>query len=502
MKDSIVLMLKNILYKNTTKKYVCTIASVKSLSIVATMTRFGKVLPILAAIIVLVYGLLPYHRLHALTPGSSASILIGQIKITSSNGQFVSLYNNTGADIDMSTVQLAYYNYYDLTSAKLTSSRYIPLSGKLASHNYYMVSDGALTICYKMMVNAQSLGFSSTAGTLQVTQNGPSTVLDSVAWSKTAVTTPSGVQTLPTSTAGFLQRAWVDSVTKTANDPWISVTPSATDVCDLQAQLAASSTPAAPVANTTPQKVTTVSATPPDRTDTSNVGLVAPELTELFPNPATPQSDDTDEFIELYNPNDSVFNLAGYRLEAGTSYSRGYTFATGSLQPKSYTAFTIVMTNLQLSNSEGQVRLLDPSGTTISETPGYEDAPDGESWSLIADSWQWSDTPTPNAVNLPSADVTTTKSTATTTTPAKTTKTTTAKKSTAKVAGASTTTPSSGSGSASQLDDATPLHPLILAGVGAAAVAYAIYEYRKDVANRIFQLRRYFRNRRAVRARV
>jgi hypothetical protein len=466
------------------------------------MRILRRVLAVVGVFGVAGYGLFSFGFVQALTQTTpSATILIGQIKITSSNGQFISLYNNTAAEIDMSTVQLAYYNYYDLNSTKLTSSRYIPLSGKLASHSYYMVSDGAMTICYKMTVNAMSLGFSSTAGTVQVTQNGPANILDSVAWSKTAVTTPTNVQTLPTNTSGFLQRAWVSNISKTANDPWISVVPSATDSCDLQAQIGASSTPLAPVASGAPQVVSTA-VVPDNAAASSNLGLVAPEITELLPNPAAPQSDDTDEFIELYNPNDAVYSLAGYQVQVGTSYSRGYTFKTETLQPKSYTVFTIVDTNLQLSNTEGRARLLDPDDTTISETPGYEDAPEGESWSIIGDSWQWTDTLTPNAVNLPSAIVPVDQSAASTTAKAKTTaKKTTTKKTTGKVAGASTTTPSTGSGS-TDLDDAAPLHPLVLAGIGAAAVAYAIYEYRKDVANRFFQLRRYLRGRRAARAEV
>jgi hypothetical protein len=452
------------------------------------MGKLRRILALAVFILLGCYDLLIYNPATAQNVPTS-TILIGQIKITSSNGQFVSLYNNTNAEIDMSTVQLAYYNYYDLTGSKLTTSRYIALSGKLAPHNYYLVSDGAMMICYKMTVNAQSLGFSSTAGTVQVMQNGLTNLLDSVSWSKTAVVTPAGVQTSPSSTDGFLQRAWVDGLSKTANDPWISVTPAGPDGCDLQTQISSSTTPAA---GGTPQIVKTI--TPSDSANvaanTNNIGLVAPEVTELFPNPAAPETDDGDEFIELYNPNDAVFNLTGHRIEAGTSYSRGYTFTKETLQPKSYAVFKITDTNLQLSNSEGQVRLLSPEGTTLSETPAYEDAPEGESWSIIGDSWQWTDNPTPGAVNLPTSKLPDASKSSTSASK-------TAKKTTTKAASNGS---SSGNAEESELDDVAPLHPGILAGVGAAAVAYAIYEYRSDMANRIFQFRRYLRNRRTARA--
>ena len=456
------------------------------------MRRLRRVVVVIALCAVIFYGLLPHAWLSAL-PAPSGTILIGQIKLTTGS-QFVSLYNNTNSDIDMSTVQLAYYNYYDLTSPKLTTSRFIPLSGKLASHQYYVVSEGVMSICYKMTVSTDSLGFSTTAGTVQVIQNGPSNVLDSIAYSKTAVTTPASMPSvwqLPTASGSFMQRAWVEGVSKTPGDAWINVSSNPLDNCDLQTQIAASATPSVPTPTAAPQKVTVVKAEAEKAAPNSNLGLVAPELTELLPNPGAPQSDDADEFIELYNPNDSIFSLKDYRIEAGTTYSRGHTFKEGSLQPKSYTALMITDTNLQLSNGEGQVRLLSPDATVISETPGYEDAPDGESWSLVSDSWQWSETPTPGAAN--SSDVKVKPEPASASTVSKTA----AKKSTGKVAGVSTTTPAA---TEEELDDAAPLHPLVLAGVGAAAVAYAIYEYRKDMANRFFQARRYFRNRRVSRA--
>ncbi len=424
------------------------------------------------------------------------SLLIGQVKVTSSNGQFLTLYNNSDETIDMGTVQLAYYNNFDLS--KSTSNKFITLSGKLAPGNYYLISDGALFVCYKMTVNAVSLGFSSTAGMVQVlrlTQSTPgglvsSSLVDSVSWSKTAA---AGAQTLPSATTDFLQRVWPAALAKTpGGGSWQSVHPTSAESCDLQTQISSSITPSAPVPPAVTPPVTTIAAVVNEVAATpQNIGLVAPELDELFPNPAAPQTDDNDEFIELYNPNETAFDLNGYRIEVGTTYSRGYTFKAGTLASRSYTAFSITETGLQLSNSEGQARLLDSSGVMISETAAYEDAPEGSSWSLVGDSWQWSTSPTPNALNTGSAadDSATGGSKASGSTAKKT--------STGKVAGTSTVAPSA---SSAQLDDAAPLHPLVLAGVGLGAVAYALYEYRRDMANRLFQLRRYLRVRREARS--
>src|SRR6478736_3059662 len=93
-------------------------------------------------------------------------IIIAQIKITSSNGQFITLYNNTNATIDLSTIQLQYFNNFDLLKA--TSGKLISLSGKVPAHGYAEVDDGPIQACYQMTVNSVSLGLSSTAGFVQV----------------------------------------------------------------------------------------------------------------------------------------------------------------------------------------------------------------------------------------------------------------------------------------------------------------------------------------------
>src|SRR5579885_2537778 len=97
---------------------------------------------------------------------SGPQLVIAQIKITSSNGQFVTLYNNTDSVVDLSTIQLQYFNSYDLQKA--TSGKLISLSGKVPARGYAVVDDGPIQACYQMTVNSVSLGLSSTAGFVQV----------------------------------------------------------------------------------------------------------------------------------------------------------------------------------------------------------------------------------------------------------------------------------------------------------------------------------------------
>src|SRR3954471_1012244 len=102
----------------------------------------------------------------AASAAAGPQIIITQIKITSSNGQFITLYNNSASAIDLSTIQLQYYNNYDLLKA--TSGKLISLFGKVPAHGYAVVDDGPIQACYQMTVNSVSLGLSSTAGFVQV----------------------------------------------------------------------------------------------------------------------------------------------------------------------------------------------------------------------------------------------------------------------------------------------------------------------------------------------
>ena len=68
----------------------------------------------------------------------SSAITINRFKVIS-DSQYVELQNNTDTDIEMSSVQLVYYNDFDINKA--TSSKLISLSGTLPARGFYLIND-------------------------------------------------------------------------------------------------------------------------------------------------------------------------------------------------------------------------------------------------------------------------------------------------------------------------------------------------------------------------
>lgn len=412
-------------------------------------------------------------------------LIITQAKVTSTDGQFITLYNNTAGVVDLNDIQLQYFNNYDLAAA--TSSKLIKLTGQIAPHGYAVVNDGAIQACYQMTVNSVSLGLSTTAGFLQVSHylgDSPHVVSildDYVGWSKKIVP---GAQTLPTDTSSFLQRQAPGSSSKLSliqipgDGSWQSVKQlnGGSPCGPSQTSGALGGGSLAPGSAAIPYTVNTASAVlssiPKD-----DSGLMAPQISEVVPNPAPPKTDANDEFIELYNSNAKPFDLSGFILQVGTTTIHKYTFPDGTtIEPTQFTAFSSSDTNLSLSNSDGQVKLLDPAGNVLNKTDEYTGAKDDYAWIKAGGLWQWTTTPTPGAANLITA-------------PASKAGSSSGSGSSAAKKGsvlAATTNSGSGGGTPS----AVQMHPLVLAGVGAAALLYALYEYRHDLGNFIYKLRR------------
>lgn len=243
---------------------------------------------------------------------------------------------------------------------------------------------------------------------------------------------------------------------------------------------------------------------------TPTIELLPLQISELFPNPSAPQTDNADEFVELYNPNEVSVDLNGYVIKTGSNFSYSHLIADKTIPARGFVVFASGETALSLSNTASKARLLSPEGAIVAETVPYEDAPEGQSWILYEGAWSWSTTVTPNEINIltapvvaeelpkviPPAKISKPKTVKVTPAPkaaspkVKAASSTKATPKTSKTTSKATIQPVAKTADAFEPEVLPPaIHPLVLAAVSFLALLYAAYEYRHDVANRIYQRR-------------
>lgn len=456
-----------------------------------------------------------------------ASLSLAEIKIT--GNEFLLLQNNSGATIsDLSKYWLYSFNNVNPLAVGVSSSSQQLPPVSLANGQTVLLSANGGSTCGAAVTSKLSISLTDSGGFLEIIQTSISNSLliqtagDAVSWSSGVNATPGMITNVPSSSSapnGAFYR-YKNPAASGAAYLWQQADVDATNSCQLNVIVSGVSTPGPSNPGNLflpgdPPPVTIVSLSD-DQTQTSDtgsvglppadVGLAAPQINEVLPNPAEPQTDGEDEFIELYNSNDQAFDLSGFKFETGTTTLHHYSFAAGTQLPaKGFIAFFSVDTSLSLSNSGGQARLLDPFGNIISQTDTYTTAPEGQSWALANGRWYWTTNPSSNAANIiaqplsiKSLSVGSSNRTASVTTSKTTAQSAAKTTSTPKVKAATT---SSGSTNTPVVASPKPknLHPLVLAVVGALAVGYAAYEYRNDLHNRFYQLRRYREARRAAR---
>jgi hypothetical protein len=120
-------------------------------------------------------------------------------------------------------------------------------------------------------------------------------------------------------------------------------------------------------------------------------------LSEILPNPGG--TDSGHEYIELYNPTNTVINLEGCSIGVGET-SKTYAFPDGStIAAGAYVAYYDSQTGLALPNATAQsVRLVT---TSEESTVLYmDDMSDDTAWAYIQGVWQATKQPTPGAPNV------------------------------------------------------------------------------------------------------
>ncbi|MGH7157083.1 MAG: lamin tail domain-containing protein [Candidatus Saccharimonadales bacterium] len=413
-------------------------------------------------------------------PAVPPTLALSEIKIT--GDEFVILRNNSGKDItDLSSYWLDDFNSNQpLGSGVSRSSQQLPAVG-LAKNQTILLSSNGMATCGAAVVSKLSVSLTDSGGFLQVVQTAQSQLgvtqlpIDYVSWSSGADPV---IPNVPSATKD--PKAAYYRYANATGFAWQLADLDSTNACQLNVAGGTSVNTGLTQATSPVPSVVSTASTLSLSLPTDDIGLAAPQISEVLPNPAIPQTDAEDEFVELYNSNAKAFDLSGFMLQVGTTTVHKYTFPGGtSIEPHQFSAFYSSDTGLSLSNSDGQVRFLDPGGNVLGQTDEYTSAKDNYAWINVNNLWQWTTTPTPNAANILTAPAGTKSSSSTNSGPGK-------------VKGARTTASSSSSpnNAPSGTTSAVQLHPLVLAGVGAAGLLYALYEYRHDLANFFYKLRR------------
>lgn len=432
---------------------------------------------------------------------AAEGLSILEIKMT--GNEFLVLQNNSGENIDdLSAYWLSVYNNVSpLTSGVSNSTQQLPAISLLAGQTIQL-SDTPMQTCGASAAGKLSLSLSDSSGFLQIIQTG--------------LTSNGAVMQMPgdwvswsSGDAGAIAR-----VPSNSKNPyvvyyrydnqgvpdWQQAHLRPTDICQLEVLVAGGSesssavTPLTLAATSPPATIlgkSDGSGTSTARMSPANIGLMAPQISELLPNPTGTGNDSTDEFIEIYNPNDKPFDLSGFILQTGLTTLRGYAIPDGTiLKPKSFTVFHSEETKLSLSNTSSMVALLDPFTNVISKTDIYEKAKDGLTWAVANKAWSWTSRPTPGMANVIASPATKPSAKAKSKVPTK------------QVVGAVkgvSTSADSDTEAAEQEAQVAPVHSWVLAVIIAGALLYGAYEYRHDLANRLHKLRTKLGTRRTAR---
>jgi hypothetical protein len=418
-----------------------------------------------------------------------SELTISQIKIT--GDETVVLKNNTASNLLIGNYWLQYFNDFNLSASGVSNSSAQLPNVTLQPGQEILLASGTSANCGQIWVTKLPFSLKDAAGLLQVVSvNQTSGIIgyrpqDQVSWSSKAAD-PTDIKGVSSSspTQNWYKNGTVWQSTATP----VGCLAATTGGPSLNGPIILSQSTTSPPSIVMPAEEPAAQANLP----TSDIGLIAPQISELLPNPAAPQTDAEDEFIELYNPNDASFDLSGLVLRAGTSTTHGYTFPDGSiLQPREFKAFFALQTDLTLSNSEGRAQLLDLGDNVLAQTDIYSSAKDGYAWVFAEGLWQWTTQTTPNATNVISAPP-----------PPKTTKSKKSSNANSTAVKSSktsnSTVPNTTTGQAEPTKKLYGLHPAVLAMVGSLALIYACYEYRHDLANFYHRLNRNREARRTV----
>jgi len=120
-------------------------------------------------------------------------------------------------------------------------------------------------------------------------------------------------------------------------------------------------------------------------------------INEILPAPEGP--DETNEWIELYNQNETSVNLQGWRIKDAKGGTITHVF-TGAVEipGKGYLVLKRPQTKITLNNDEDGLSLVFPNGQ-VANFMDYTAAVKNQSYNKTETGWKWSRLQTPGAPN-------------------------------------------------------------------------------------------------------
>lgn len=115
--------------------------------------------------------------------------------------------------------------------------------------------------------------------------------------------------------------------------------------------------------------------------------------------PSAPGSDETGEWIELYNSNNFEVDLSGWAIKDTSGTVKNFTIPSGTaISAYGFLIFYRPQTKITLNNDGDGLVLQNPNDKVVSSAD-FSKATTGYSWARFTGGWQWTSSPTPAAIN-------------------------------------------------------------------------------------------------------
>ena len=420
---------------------------------------------LISILIIFVLGLLllPQNALSA-----SKTVLITEVQTasaTSASEEFVEIFNNSAVDVDLSGWTMYYKS---ATGTTWTKKATIVIGIVKAGEYWTFVANLAGNTVY-------SSGLAGSGGNIQI-RDKLGSVVDQFGWgnANASLGTPASLSVGGQSMYRLYNYETKQFINSDNNFADFDITDNPTPAL-------------APVQEQAEQ-------------DTEVVVYPKLELSEVFPDPASPQIDTTDEFVEIFNSTDQEVDLSGWKItdESGEEYL----IKDKAILPNSRLAIYAPESKITLNNTGDVVSLLDPNGSIVDESADYGNAEPGLSWSKIDGVWQWAVGPTANSANAdiyvedsldPVSAVSKVKKATAKKSSSKKTNSSPSSTKTSKVQSSPSKSSSTGNTPELQTESKSNnsnLWSWLLVAAGIATIGYAVYEYRTEIILFFKKLRR------------